>query len=126
MDARRRSIRGVVRWSLAAAAMAAGAIGGARSAHAQATAVPPSNAGEPVPTTFGLDPTLSLDPTLPQIGALPGGTAPAYGTRALSEGEWRFDFHGFITAPLNAGFNKRLNPMAGQSSTVLHAPPVVP
>jgi hypothetical protein len=59
---------------------------------------------------------------------LPGGVTPAYGQKSLSEGEWRFDFHGFLTAPLNAGFNKRRNPPPGpgQSETVLHAPPVVP
>ena len=72
------------------------------------------------------DPSLSLDPTLPQVGALPGGLTPAFGQRSLSEGEWRFDFHGYLAAPLNCGFNTRPNPLPGQSSTVLHAPPVVP
>jgi len=72
------------------------------------------------------DPSLSLDPTLPQVGALPGGLTPAFGQRSLSEGEWRFDFHGYITAPLNMGFNTRPYPLPGQNKTVLHAPPVVP
>jgi hypothetical protein len=72
------------------------------------------------------DPSLSLDPTLPQVGAMPGGLTPAFGQRSLSEGEWRFDFHGYIVAPLNMGFNTRLKPLPGQSKTVLHAPPVVP
>ena len=72
------------------------------------------------------DPSLSLDPTLPQVGAMPGGLTPAFGQRSLSEGEWRFDFHGYIVAPMNMGFNTRPNPLPGQSKTVLHAPPVVP
>jgi hypothetical protein len=72
------------------------------------------------------DPSLSLDPTLPQVAAMPGGLTPAVGQRSLSEGEWRFDFHGYITAPLNMGFNTRKNPLPGQNKTVLHAPPVVP
>ena len=72
------------------------------------------------------DPSLSLDPTLPQVGAMPGGLTPAYGQRSLSEGEWRFDFHGYVAAPLNMGIGSRPNPRPGQSSTVLHAPPVVP
>jgi hypothetical protein len=76
--------------------------------------------------TLGLDTGLSLDPTAPQTGALPGGLAPAFGTKSLSEGEWRFDFHGFLTAPLNAGIGSRAMPMPGQSSTTLHTPPVVP
>ena len=72
------------------------------------------------------DPSLALDPTLPQVGAMPGGLTPAFGQRSLSEGEWRFDFHGYIAAPMNMGINSRPKPQAGQSKTVLHAPPVVP
>ena len=98
--------------------------------------------GAVTPTTdaaqgMRFDPSLSLDPTLPQMGAMPGGLTPAFGQRSLSEGEWRFDFHGYILAPLNAGINSRPNPgfnyyanqpqpQPGQSQTVLHAPPVVP
>ena len=91
----------------------------------------PADAGK-----LGVDPGLSLDPTAPQVGALPGGLAPAYGQKALSEGEWRFDFHGYLTAPLNIGINSRANPgmgasmstlpSTGQSGTVFHTPPVVP
>jgi hypothetical protein len=76
--------------------------------------------------TLVLDPAFSLDPSTPQVGALPGGVTPAFGQKSLSEEEWRFDFHGFLTAPLNAGINSRVNPLPGQSKTVLHAPPVVP
>jgi hypothetical protein len=73
------------------------------------------------------DISLGLAPGTPQVGALPGGLTPAYGQRTADEGDWRFDFHGFITMPLRAGLNKR----AGGATTdqhldVLHAPPVVP
>jgi hypothetical protein len=91
-------------------------------AHGQGAVVPSTDASQ----GLRFDPSLSLDPTLPQVGALPGGLTPAYGQRSLSEGEWRFDFHGYIAAPLNMGINSRKNPQPGQSSTVLHAPPVVP
>jgi hypothetical protein len=76
---------------------------------------------------------LGLDPTSPQVGALPGGMTPAYGQKSTSDQDWRFDFHGFLTAPLNAGINSRHaaapgqpDVRPGQSSTVLHSPPVVP
>jgi hypothetical protein len=69
---------------------------------------------------------MALDPTAPQAAALPGGTTPAYGQKSFSADEWRFDFHGFLTAPLNAGFNTRHDARPGQSYTTLHAPPVVP
>jgi hypothetical protein len=78
--------------------------------------------------------SLSLDPSTPQVAALPGGMTPAFGQKAFNEGEWRFDYHGLLTAPLSAGINvRRAQPgqtapavQPGQSSTVLHAPPVVP
>lgn len=70
--------------------------------------------------------SLGLDPVAPQAAALPGGVTPAFGQRSFSEGEWRFDFHGYLTAPLNIGLNTRANPRPDQSSTVLHSPPVVP
>src|SRR5690606_34438520 len=76
--------------------------------------------------SLGLDPTLSLDPTAPAVGALPGGTMPSYGQKPTGEGDWRFDFHGFFTMPLVAGINERREPVAGQSDTVLHTPPMVP
>jgi len=121
----RRSRKSIVLGASLALASALG--GGARSAHAaDVAASPPAAAPEDQGMLLRIDPAISLDPTTPQVGALPGGVAPAYGQRSLSEGEWRFDFHGFITAPLNAGINTRPNPMPGQSKTVLHAPPVVP
>jgi hypothetical protein len=102
-------------------------------AHAQGAVTPTPDASQ----GLRFDPSLSLDPTLPQVGAMPGGLTPAFGQRSLSEGEWRFDFHGYILAPLNAGINSRPNPgfnynpnlpqpQPGQSKTVLHSPPVVP
>jgi hypothetical protein len=69
---------------------------------------------------------LGQDPATPQAAALPGGTSPSFGIAPTKEGDWRFDFHGLLTAPLRAGFNTRDNPRDGQSKNVLHAPPVVP
>ena len=90
--------------------------GGSAPAFAQAT--------QPLPSPT--DPALGLDPTTPQTASLPGGTTPAFGQRSLSEGEWRFDFHGFLTAPLNIGFGDRAMPTPDQSGTTLHTPPAVP
>jgi hypothetical protein len=71
-------------------------------------------------------PELGMDPALPQNAPLPGGMAPAFGVPSDKASDWRFDFHGILTAPLRAGLNTRDNPRPGQSETVLHAPPVVP
>jgi hypothetical protein len=71
--------------------------------------------------------SLGLAPGTPQVGALPGGLTPAYGQKAADEGDWRFDFHGFLTMPLRAGFNTRAGAVTTeQHQGVLHAPPVVP
>jgi hypothetical protein len=99
-----------------------------------ASAAVPAHADEvkPVdePGQLAADPSFGLDPATPQVAALPGGVTPSFGQRSLSEEEWRFDFHGLITAPLNMGFNSRSNQGMtagpGQSNLVLHAPPVVP
>jgi hypothetical protein len=99
----------------------AAAFGGARPARADEAKGTVDAPGE-----LAIDPAISLDPSTPQVAALPGGVTPAYGQRSLSEGEWRFDFHGFLTAPLNMGINSRPMPGPGQSKLVLHAPPEVP
>ena len=99
----------------------AGGGGGLSAARADEATDKPAD-----PEGLSIDPALSLDPSAPQVAALPGGMTPSYGQRSLSEGEWRFDFHGFFTAPLTMGFNTRAAPMDGQSKNVLHAPPVVP
>jgi hypothetical protein len=81
---------------------------------------------EEAKTGLALDPMLGIDPTTPNVGALPGGLTPAYGQPSGGEGDWRFDFHGFLSMPLRVGLNTRVDPRAGQSSYVMHAPPVVP
>jgi hypothetical protein len=97
--------------------MALGAAGVVTPARADTTT--------PVPM-INVDPSLGLDPTTPQTAALPGGVTPAYGQRSQSEGEWRFDFHGLLTAPLVVGIGSRAMPQPDQSGTTLHTPPGVP
>src|SRR5690242_19706027 len=72
------------------------------------------------------DTQLGLAPGVPQANALPGGTQPAYGQKSMDVQDWRFDYHGYFTAPLRIGLNQRENPTGDQSKLVLHAPPVVP
>jgi hypothetical protein len=94
---------------------------------APALAVADPAVADPAPTgRTAPDIALGLDPSSPQVAALPGGLTPAFGQVSPSEAEWRFDFHGFFTGPLNVGFGTRANPRPGQSRTVLHTPPVVP
>lgn len=105
--------------------------GGVRTAVATLTAVlalttATSAFAEDTAFSLGLDPALGLDPSAPQVGALPGGMTPAFGAKAADETDWRFDFHGFIRAPLRLAINKREDPKEGQAEVVYHAPPQVP
>lgn len=80
--------------------------------------------------------SLGVDPSLPQLQALPGGVLPRIGEPPGED--FRFDFHGILTAPLRVGINDRntldcdpgdslcIRPGEGQSETVLHSPPIVP
>ena len=72
------------------------------------------------------DPSLGLSPGSPTGTVLPGGMTPAFGQHPKDEQDWRFDFHGFFTMPFRVGIGSRQKVEAGQSKTVLHAPPVVP
>ena len=109
--------------SFALVALSAGTV---VTAHAQEPAkpLPPMSPADVAPP--GSEGSLSLDPTTPQVAALPGGVTPAYGQKSQSEGEWRFDFHGFLTAPLVIGIGSRSMPTPDQSGTTLHTPPAVP
>ncbi|HVV51315.1 MAG TPA: hypothetical protein VHO06_16720 [Polyangia bacterium] len=121
---RKLKCRGRTIGAAAAALVVVGAVAATRPAHAEE--VKPSSSA---PGELTIDPAFGLDPATPQIAALPGGVTPAYGQRSLSEDEWRFDFHGLITAPLNMGIaHRQPNTVIapGQSDLVLHAPPVVP
>ncbi len=82
----------------------------------------PARAQEQAPA----DQRLGLAPGVPQADALPGGTQPSFGQPSSGPQDWRFDFHGFFTAPLRVGLNQRESPKGDQSKLVLHAPPVVP
>ncbi|HEY4395791.1 MAG TPA: hypothetical protein VGP64_17100, partial [Polyangia bacterium] len=112
--------------SAAALAVAVILWGAGAAVPARADEVKPIEA----PGELAADPSFGLDPATPQVAALPGGVTPSFGQRSLSEEEWRFDFHGLVTAPLVMGFNSRSNQGMtagpGQSNLVLHAPPVVP
>src|SRR5579872_3725234 len=128
---RLRRSRGACALVLLAAALASSP---ARAQTATGTSSP-SNSGGGGPnkedTAAAIGATMALDPTAPQAATLPGGMTPAYGQAALNAQDWRFDFHGLLTAPLNAGFNRRSaqpgqSARPGQSDLVLHAPPVVP
>lgn len=115
----------------AAPAATANATASADATGADADADADANIEAPLPAApaaedYQLDMRLSLDPTAPYVGALPGGVTPAFGEKPVGSGDWRFDFHGMIIAPMRAGINSRRDPSSDKRETVLHSPPVVP
>lgn len=73
------------------------------------------------------DSGLGLAPGIPQAAALAGGFSPAYAPSAEDASTWAADFHGFLSMPMNIGFNTRAGDVTeDQYKTVMHAPPVVP
>jgi hypothetical protein len=98
----------------------------AQQAPAAAPAAPKDADNGTESQSFELNPRLTLDPSVPQLASLPGGTSPSFGEPPVGAGDWRFDFHGILIAPLRAGINSRNDSSSDKSKTVLHAPPVVP
>jgi hypothetical protein len=76
--------------------------------------------------SIDIEDSLGLSPGAPQVATLPGGMTPAFGSTPTKAGDWRFDFHGFLSVPLRMGFGKRENPGANQRVTTIHSPPRVP
>jgi hypothetical protein len=69
-------------------------------------------------------PRLGMSPGEPQVRSatpsLPFGVEPAASKSAV------LDFHGYLLLPAYLGVHDREDPLAGQSNTVLHSPPLVP
>ncbi len=69
-------------------------------------------------------PRLGLSPGEPQVrSATP---AIPFGVQPINSKEYVLDFHGYFLLPARLGLHQRENPMVGQSSTVLHSPPLIP
>ncbi|MET0792053.1 MAG: hypothetical protein ABW061_11080 [Polyangiaceae bacterium] len=49
-------------------------------------------------------------------------TAVSGPATVANDDSWKFEYHGYIRAPMRVGMGKRNNPGAGQSSTTLHSP----
>ena len=74
-------------------------------------------------TGAGDTPRLGMSPGEPQVRsatpALPFGIHPA------DSRELVLDFHGYLQLPAEVGIHQREDPQPGQSSTVLHTPPLM-
>lgn len=71
------------------------------------------------PTAAAAAPAPAAKPAATRVTNVSG---PA---EAVNDDTWKFEFHGYIRAPMRLGVGKRDNPGAGQSSTTFHSP-VIP
>ena len=69
-------------------------------------------------------PRLGLDPGEPQSPSPP--PAVPFGVQPAQSKEYVLDFHGYLLLPATLGLHERPDPQPGQSSLVLHSPPLVP
>jgi hypothetical protein len=104
------------------------------SAAAETQASAAATASTPAPATAApaahvrSAPQIGLAPGTPQTGTLDLVAPPAPSmTTTPTESDWKFDFHGFLRAPLRLGMGsgKGFVPEAG-SGLKLHAPPQIP
>ena len=59
----------------------------------------------------------------PSKKAAQAPAVPVHGPAiAADDDSWKFEFHGYIRAPMRVGLGKRDKPGAGQSTTTLHSP----
>jgi hypothetical protein len=75
------------------------------------TAISQPNAAEPPPP-----------PPPPKTAATSQATSVSGPAVVAADNSWKFEYHGYIRAPMRVGMGKRDNPGAGQSSTTLHSP----
>ena len=69
-------------------------------------------------------PRLGLDPGEPQSPSPPPSVP--FGVHPAESKEYVLDFHGYLLLPAYLGLHEREDPAPGQSSLVLHSPPLVP
>jgi len=81
---------------------------------------PPSEAAAPTAATPSAPPPAAPS-TSPQTSLTSVSGPPVV---AKDDG-WKFEFHGYLRAPMFVGVGKRDNPLPGQSATTLHSP-VIP
>jgi hypothetical protein len=74
----------------------------------------------------------SSDQGLPRLGMSPGepqvrSATPSipFGVQPATSKDFVLDFHGYLLLPASLGVHERENPLPGQSSTVLHSPPLM-
>ncbi len=75
----------------------------------------------------------SADKEIPRLGLSPGdpqvrSATPSipFGIRPAESKELTLDFHGYLLLPAYLGVHDRETTTDGQSSTVLHSPPLIP
>ena len=75
-----------------------------------------------VPPTLAQE-TAATEPPPPAKAAAVNRTTAVSGPATVANDDtWKFEYHGYIRAPMRVGIGKRDNPGPGQSKTTLHSP----
>ena len=95
------------------------------SATAEAAAPPPTPPSSASPATTPNPPHVESKPPTQLATAAGGqsGVTTVSGPKAVAQDQgWKFEFHGYLRAPMMVGVGHRDQPLPGQSSTTLHSP----
>jgi len=76
-------------------------------------------APESVPTVTPPPPAPSSNAAKPATTGVTSVSGPA---AVANDESWKFEFHGYLRAPMFVGLGKRDSPLPGQSSTTFHSP----
>jgi len=89
-----------------------------------ALAAPPTpSAAAEASATVAAPPSLPV--AVPRAGPQASLTSVSGPPVVAKDDGWKFEFHGYLRAPMFVGVGRRDNPLPGQSSTTLHSP-VIP
>lgn len=92
-------------------------------------APPASASSAPGPSTQAAPPPGDVQGAKPPAGPTDAlatnGSEATHSGPAVEAGDWHFDFHGYVRAPMRVGIGHNDKPAAGQPTTSLHAP-VIP
>jgi hypothetical protein len=85
----------------------------------------PTSPGQESATSPATAPAAAPGPTAAKPRAVAATTTVSGPAAVVNDDSWKFEFHGYIRAPMRLGIGKRDNPGPGQSKTTFHTP-VIP
>ena len=89
----------------------------------EAPAAKPAEAKPATTAEATVKTSVAAEPAAPTVKAASSQATTVSGPAVVAaDNSWKFEYHGYIRAPMRVGIGKRDNPGAGQSTTTFHSP----